>query len=228
MPVSPQPAIPNTDSGFNDWFNTFRTLIAANPTNYGLVSGDATNITNQWNAWNAAYQPTLVPSSRTTPAIATKDNAKYDALAVIRPYYRQIQGNGAVSDALKNGIGVVVPSSTRTPQTTPTSTPVFTLRQLQPLRAQLSYRDNVNPTGKAKPGRNVTVQLFAAFGTEPAEDPSAGSYLVGLTKSPGWIEFDEANRGQVVTIWGRYSITGGAGGVNQEGPFGVPVSFTIA
>jgi hypothetical protein len=228
MPLSPTPAIPNTDSGFNDWFSNFKTLIAANPTNYGLVAGDGTALTNAWNVWNPAYQAVLVPSTSTTPARATKDNAKYDALAVIRPLYRQIQNNDAVSDALKNGVGVVVPATTRTPQVAPTSWPLLTLSQIQPLRAQVRYRDSDNPLGKAKPGRAGTVQIFASFGTEAATDVATAAYFAGITKSPAWLEFPEAERGKVVTLWTRYSITGGAGGVNQDGPFGLPTSFTVA
>lgn len=228
MPLSPTPAIPNTDSGFNSWFDNFRTLINATPGDYGLLAGDATAINNQWLAWDTAYQTVLVPSTSTTPARATKDNAKFDALAVIRPYYRRIQNNTAVSDALKIGVGVVVVATTRTPQVAPTSYPVLTLNELQPMRAKVSYKDSVNPLGKAKPGRNVTVQIWAAYGTDPAPTLEGASYFAGITKSPGWLEFPEERQGATVTLWTRYSITGGAGGVNQDGPFGLPTTFVIA
>lgn len=228
MPISPQPAIPNPDALFNSWFENFKTLINATPANYGLSAGDATNINNRWLAWDLAYQAVLVPSTSTTPARATKDNAKFDALAVIRPYYLAIQNNSAVSDALKIGVGVVVKATTRTPQTVPTSYPVLTLDQLQPMRARFGYKDSVNPLGKAKPNRNATVQIWAAFGDTVPTDLSSASYFAGVTKSPFWLEFSEAQQGKFCTIWTRYSVTGGASGANLEGPFGLPTTFLVA
>jgi len=42
--------IPSRDADLDTWLLNFKTLIAATPTNYGLVAADATAITNAFNS----------------------------------------------------------------------------------------------------------------------------------------------------------------------------------
>ena len=219
--------LPQADSSFNSWFQNFKTLINAAPTDYGLVAGDATAINGQWTSWNAAYQVTLVPATRTSPAIAAKDVARANAESIIRPYAMQIRNNSAVSDSLKVGLGLTIVPTSGTPVPPPTTFPNASLRLATPLVSTLTYQDSDATSGKAKPYGCVGVELVATVGTSPAVDPDVALPKAIVTKSPCRLRWEPSQVGKVATIWGRYLTRSGPGGEVQRGPWSAPTSFTI-
>lgn len=220
------PYIPNKDADFNDWIVNFSTLLSANPTNYGLVAGDATAVATVKTAWVTAYTAATNPATRTSATIATKDGARATAEATIRPYAIRIRDNAAVSDALKIGIGVTIPNTTPTPIPAPTTAPVVSLVSAIPLEQTLAYKE-VGSLGKAKPFGAIAVELWRSVGTVPAVDPAQCDYVGSYTKTPLKQAFDPADQGKTVTYFGRFHTRSGPGGVAQVGPWSSPLSMVI-
>ena len=66
--------IPSKDAQLDDWALNFKTLIAATPTNYGLVAADATAITNAYTSWHTAFLAATNPSTRTKATVGEISN----------------------------------------------------------------------------------------------------------------------------------------------------------
>ncbi len=100
--------IPNKDADFDTFSTQFKTLIAANPTNYGLSSTDATAITTAWTSFHNAYMVATNGSTRNHGTIQTKDQQKANLKSVMQSYGATIRANHAVSDELKINLGLRV------------------------------------------------------------------------------------------------------------------------
>lgn len=221
------PYIPSPDADFALWLDNLATLIAATPTNYGLVMGDATVIS----AANADFQPKYAlatnPSTRTKPTIADKDNSRNAATATVRPYCVQISLNDGVSDALKLGVGVNLPNRARTPIPAPLSQPVAVHVSSNPGVAQLRYYDVTTPTVKAKPFGVIGAEVRQTIGTAPAVSPDAADFVDIWTKTPNTLNFLTGDVGKIVTVWMRWRTKGGPAGASQSGPWSTALSFAI-
>lgn len=219
--------IPASDPGFNTWFLNFKTPVVANPTNYGLVAGDATAINAKWTTWAAAYAAATNILTKNPATVAAKDNARADALLTIRPYTQMIENNAAVSDVLKIGAGLTVRPDTLTPVPAPTTFPALQLRAAFPGQMELQYQDSGTGEGKAKPDGVVSIQLKASIGTAPGTDPDTAPDLVFINKSPRRVNWPTGTAGKVGTIWGRYMTRSGPGGDPQFGPWSTPLIVTV-
>ena len=226
MPSAPY--IPASDPGFDTWLNNLVDLIAANPTNYGLVAGDATAMDTVRDAWNTAYALLANPLTNNSPNVAAKDVARVNAEFVVRPYCQRIRANASVSDALKVGLGLNLRPVTTTPIPPPATFPILGLRSLSPLASIHQYQDSGLGSGKAKPYGSVQVQIVATVANAPAVDPSAALYKATVTKSPFSLQWAPAQQGDTATIWARYITRSGPAGEAQHGNWSAPLSFIIA
>ena len=218
--------IPARDADFAQWLENFATLIAAAPTSYGLTAGDATAISNQNNAFQAAYALATDPATRTTPTIAAKDGARASAEAVVRPFAIQIRNNSAVSVELKAGLGLTIPSTTPTPIPAPIVAPALIVEQAIPLQTTLQARQP-GSAGKAKPFGSIGVEVFVAIGTVAAVDPGQATYAFTATKTPFRYSYGAPDQGKVATFFARYVTRSGPGGIAQSGPFSAPLPITL-
>jgi len=222
------PYIPPSDGGFADWLLNFATLIAADPTAYGLVTGDATAISAQNTAYQAAYTAATDPTTRTSVTVAAKDNAKVAALAVVRPYAQQINANAAVTDDQRTALGLTVRKTVPTPIPEPTAVPVLTLDMLTPLQAKIQARNSETPTSKAKPYGATAVEIFQSVGETFATDPDQCSFVNGFSKTPITLDFLAGQVGKKCTLFARYTTKGSYGGAALKGPWSSPLTFNVA
>lgn len=213
-----QPYIPPPDALFANWLLNFATLIAATPTAYGLIAGDATAISAVNTAFQAAYTVAIDPSTRTAATIAAKDGARATAEATCRPYAIAVRNNASVSDLLKVGLGVTVPNPVPSPIPAPTTEPVVSLVKASPLEMTLAYKE-VGSLGKSKPFGAIGVEVWRSIGTVAATDPAQCSFVGTVTKSPFRQSFLDADRGKIATFFARFSTRSGPGGVAQVGPW---------
>jgi hypothetical protein len=220
------PYIPARDADFSAWLLNFATLIAANPTNYGLLAGDAVTISAVDTTFQAAYTLATNPATRTAPTVAAKDAARVNAEQTVRPYAQRIRNNTAVSDLLKVGLGLTIPSTTPTPIPAPVVAPELGLLSAIPLQQTLTYRDP-SAAGKAKPYGVIGVEVWRAVGVAPAVDPAQASYYATATKSPFRSTFGAGDVGKIVTYFGRFVTRSGPGGIAQAGPFSAPLPLTV-
>lgn len=220
------PYIPAPDADFSTWLANFATLIAVDPTDYGLIAGDSTAIDAQDTAFQAAYLAAINPTTRTSATIATKDAARASAEAVVRPYAMRIRNNTTVSNALKIGLGLTIPSTVPTPIPAPTAAPETGFVKAIPLQTTLSFKDPA-AAGKAKPYGVIGVELFVAVGTVAAVDPAQASYFATYGKSPFQLPFQAGDQGKVATVFTRFVTRSGPGGRSQSGPFSAPLVFSV-
>lgn len=219
--------IPAKDADFDPWLNNFRTLIAANPTDYGLVAGDATIISAAYNAWHAAYVLAVNPATRTTPIIANKDAQRVAAEATVRPYAQQIAKNAGLDPSLIVGLGLNLPNPTRPPIPAPTTVPVLSVDSATFLVHNMSYRDTALGTTKKKPTGSVGIQIYRSIGTVAATDPAQATFYQTWTKSPNRSEFTAEDARKICTYFARWVTKAGPGGTAQTGPWSDPVVATV-
>jgi hypothetical protein len=219
--------IPSKDADFNNWFDNFRTLIAADPTVYGLVVLDATTITASWAAWTTAYSLATNPTTRTAPNVGQKDAQRRSSEAVIRPYAQQIARSSGVAPDLILGLGLNLPNNTRQPIPAPTTSPAFSLVSAAPLLHILGYKDTSLGSTKAKPFGAIGVEIWRSVGTVAATDPLQCRYYQQWTKAPNRSEFDAGEVGKLATYFGRFVTKGGPGGTAQTGPWSAPLVVTV-
>ncbi len=219
--------IPAPLDQFALWLDNFASLIAATPTAYGLIAGDATAISAQNTAFQAAYVISNNPTTRTSPAVANTQAARLVAESVVRPYAVRISLNPSVSDGLKTGVGVTVRSTTPTPVPAPTTQPALSLLSATLLTHQLRYYDVSTPTSKAKPPGAIGLELWCAVGVTPAVDPDQCKYVGSFTKSPLIVTFSGGDQGKKATYFSRWVTAAGPGGRAQVGPWSDPLTLTI-
>lgn len=221
------PYIPSTDADFATWLENLAMLIAATPTDYGLVTGDATIISGVNTSFQAAYLLAVNPATRTAPTIADKDAERTAATATVRPYCIQISQNMGVSDALKLGVGVNLPNTARPRIPAPTTQPVLVHAQSNPGVITLRYYDVTTPLSKAKPFGATGIQIRQIVGTAPAVTPDAADYVDTWTKSPNTVTTLSGDIGKILTLWGRWVTKSGPAGVAQFGPWSTALSVGI-
>lgn len=222
------PYIPAKDADFDTWLLNFTTLLTANPTDYGLVAGDAVICAAQYTAWHPLYLAAINPTTRTSAAIAAKDGARVTAVATVRPYAQQISKNMSVSDALKIGIGVNLPNNVPVPVPPVVTSPSLILQSAAPLQHFLQYRDSATPTSKAKPFGAVALELWRNVGAAAVADPADCSLYALWTKTPNISSFDAPDVGKVATYFARWITRSGTGGVAQPGPWSPALAVVVA
>jgi hypothetical protein len=216
------PYIPARDADFDAWSLNFETVIAANPSAFGLASADATTITSAYNTWHAAYVLVTTPGSRTPPNVANKDVQKAAALVVFRGYANLIQSNQGVTNTNKAAAGLTIRSTGRTPIPTPGTAPIIGLVGNTPGVITFKYSDTATPSTKAKPFGSIQMEFWYQ------ETPGTGSpdvanatYSAVETKSPFAFNTPDGLVGKNITVWGRWQTRRGL-----VGPWSNPLSVT--
>jgi len=215
--------IPTLDGPLDTFVNNFQTLIAASPTAYGLVAGDATAITAAYTAWHAAYLAAVNPTTRTHATITTKNVQKANVLSVVRGYGATIRVNRAITDALKIGLGLHIRDTVPTPVPPPSTYPLLTIDSFNLGTLELHAADQDTPDKKARPTGTSGLLLFSIVGPEPAIEPTGLAFNAFLTRPKFENTFSPADSGKTVTYFGRWT-----NGKGELGPWSPPVSIRIA
>lgn len=223
----PKQYIPPADGAYNDWQVNFAALLTADPTSYGETAAVAANIQALTDTWVGAYNLSTDPSTRTTPTIQDKDNARVSCEASTRIVAIRIRNNTSVTDQQRQDLGLTVVKTTPTPVSAPTSAPVLGLRSANIGVHTLQYTDDAAPDGKAKPEGSIGVELWQAVGEVSAVDPSQAVFGGIKTKSPMRISQKPEDVGKVATYFARFSTRGSAQGEALTGPWSAPLVVTI-
>lgn len=217
------PYIPTRDSVLLLWAQNFSSLITANPTMYGLGTGDATTIAGYTSAYSAALTTAVDPSTKTKASVAAKDSAKATMLVTLRPYAQQIKNNLGVTNDAKVALGLNIPDPSRSPVPAPTTQPLLSIVGALPLQISLRFSDASTPDKRAKPKGVVGLQLFVYVGATVPTDPLAYQFAGIFTKQPFAVNFTGAQKGQLASLIGRWQTRTGL-----NGPWSSPVQMTIA
>ena len=223
MPSLPS-YIPAKESALNTWLLNFTALLTAAPSTYGLGPTDAANVAADVAVWTAAYTPILSPATKTAAAVSAKNSAKVTILAQIRTYAQQISLNSGVTSAAKTAIGVNPRTSTPTPITAPTTSPVLTAQSTSTAGTIIRYRDaTASPSVKSKPYGVTAVQLYALASPTPITDPTALGFLEVATKSPLTAALGSGDAGKTVYFAARWQTRKGL-----VGPWSPIISYIVA
>lgn len=214
---------PTADGPLDAWANNFKTLIAASPTTYGLVTADGTAITAAFTSWHTAYLAAINPSTRTKGTVEAKNVQKASMLGVLRAYAATIRVNRAVSNDLKINLGLHVRDTAPTPVPPPATYPTLTI--LEPMRGvqDLRARDSSSPDRRSKPAGAAGMLLFRAVGTAAVTDPSGAAFLAFAGKTDLAFNFASADNGKVATYFARWTNSKG-----EVGPWSPAASMPIA
>lgn len=224
MPAS---YIPAPDADFDAWMANFSTLLTADPSAYGEDAPTALVVQNAYDAWAAAYLLATDPATRTAPNIADKDAARVTVDAAARPVAQRINARSSVTNIQRSSLGITIRKTTRTPVPAPATAPEVVLRSMVPGVARIQVRDSTTPTTKAKPAGVIGAEMQVLVDAAAGSDPSAGSLAKTITQTPNTLSFTAGQKGQVATVWSRWTTLSGPSGVAQVGPWSAPISFVI-
>jgi hypothetical protein len=103
-----QDYLPSTESELYTWLNRFMSFAGTNMAALGLAAADMTAIGQAVGSFQGALTANLAAQQAAKQATNAKDTAKASCLAALRSLVRQIQARPAVTDALREGLGIGV------------------------------------------------------------------------------------------------------------------------
>ncbi|MEK6701192.1 MAG: hypothetical protein AABZ53_02940 [Planctomycetota bacterium] len=215
--------IPSRDADLESWLQNFKTLIAATPTNYGLVAADGTAITTSYTAWHTAFLAATNPTTRTKITVAAKNQQKALTLVLVRGYAATIRANLAVSDAFKAGLGLHIKDTQPTPVPPPSTYPVLAIRSMGAGLQNLIATDQGASDSRARPVGSAGLLIYRAIATGPVGEPTAATFLAFVGRPALQSTFISADSGKTATYFARWTNAKG-----EMGPWSPPVSLPIA
>ena len=219
----PNDSIPTPDPEFHTWVVPFSAYVAANATAMGVDPADVAPLTAAVTVWTTAYPAHKTASGSAIAARTNKDQARSGIENVARPLIQQLQASSKVTDAQRNSMKINVRSTSRTPASVPTTSPMASVDTSRRLQHVISYRDSTSPNSKKKPAGVAYCEIWAKVGGPAPTDVSQLTYLGNASKTPQMEEYTGAQAGLTVYYWLRWVNTRG-----DKGPWSEPVSATIA
>lgn len=215
--------IPNRDADFDVFLNNFADKVAAAPTSYGLVTGDGTAIDAVRDSWVTAWGLANDVNTSTSPVRSAKRARRAEATAVMRAQASVVRANAGVSDALKEGLGIVIPDTNNTNVPPPTTFPLLSLVRGESGIHVLRARDSGTPQSNAKPVGATGLRLYQGIGVAPITDPTQATFIDIVTSNPIVVPLDAANDGKKCTYFARWTTARGL-----VGPWSGPLAYTAA
>jgi len=223
----PAPYIPAKDADAINWGNNFATLLTANPTAYGEDAPTALVVQNAFDAFDAAYQQAIDPSTRTPATVSDKDAQRVNFEATVRPVAQRINARDSVTNEQRSSLGITVRKTTRTPVPAPATKPVFSIRNQQQGVLEFQVRDETTPTSKAKPFGVIGVDVHVFVGDQPPAELEDYPLNKTTGKTPNTLAFDLAQSGETARVACRWTTRSGPGGVAQKGPWSDVTTFVV-
>jgi len=170
-----------------------------------------TSLTNQTTAQNAAQ---LATENRQISQAALETE--------LQQFNTQMQASPTVTNTQREGMGLPVYDTTRTPVAVPTTRPVLQVDTSQKLQHTISFSDQATPERRRKPEGVRAVKIFQKIGSLPPVDVSECDYVADDTNSPYINFFDGADTGKTV-----YYLAFRVNTRDQRGPVSETVSATV-
>lgn len=217
--------IPASDSNFDAWQASFVSSAHDHMDSLGLSTSDLEPIDTHQAQWNAAFSQHLAARNSARGARETKDDARRDYEAAIRPLVRRLQANSEVSNAERAILGINIPSDP-TPAPVPNTRPVaMVVNSGQRLEHTITFSDERTPTRRAKPTGIVGAEVWVAVGIVgegalPAMSQYGFRGLEGRARSK--VHFEPADGGKMAHYILRWVNTRG-----EKGPWSAVVSATV-
>ena len=212
---------PDTEGELNVYLLTAVPYILANEKRFNLNAANKQKLTDGLTLWNTTYKLASDPTTRTTIAIANKDDAKEALLTVLRAVYGDIPDSVVTNqDRATLGIKAGANNGKRTPAPVPATKPIAKVDHSKRLEHTIHFSDSVKQ-GKGKPDGVHGCQIWYAMDEAPKTIDDL-RYLATDTKTPYVHHFEIEEAGKTVWYWLRWENTR-----NEVGPWSEPVSATV-
>lgn len=200
--------------------------ITADPSGYGLTSGQAVTLTTQSDDLTAAYNLSTAPETRTPVTVQAFKDQRTVTTSTIEAYNKIAQLVPATPEAL-TAAGFPVYKTSRSPQTPITAGIGLELISAVEGVTRISARNPETPTSKKKPADTGAIELAIAIGTTVAIDPAQANDTRYYTKTPLDIMTEPSQRGKIMVVWARYQSKGSIGGQKVYGPWSMPLQVNL-
>jgi hypothetical protein len=214
--------LPAREAELVTWVNTFKALITAAPTTYGLTAADASSYgtlaTNFINAYNVAQ----ADATRSPSNIIAKTQAKVNLLRSTRQLAGIIQKFPGTTDQMRSDLGLTVPVQPA-PIPQPGAAPELVVLKRDGVAVLIRLVD-ANSTRRGKPPGVQGARLYSFVGANPPADVDGWKFEGQITRTRALVVFpaDTAPGTKVWLIACWYNPRG------EVGPACDPVSAYIA
>lgn len=158
------------------YLQSVSTLITANPTDYGLDAGQATDLATRVGTLTTEIANQETARSAAKAQSATTQTADSDAESYFRNLAAIAVADPLVDDAMLATIGLARRDPNPSPRPAPATAPEFTLLKLEPNLAYFSFRDagSAGPRGRATNAIGVQVSLVNASAPPLPDEANLG------------------------------------------------------
>jgi hypothetical protein len=217
--------IPNRETEFNAWLPNFVTVASANSGVLNLSPAQVTALTTLMDTYTGAFTEHVTQQAVARAQREAKDEARRAVIADIRPMVRVIQANKAISDVLREQLGITIPKTDKTPAPVPTTSPIAQVEDIESFIHILRITDSVsNKTAKPNGVDGLEIwQKIVPAGQAAPTDPDELAFAGFATTSKITRDFDASDAGKMVYYRSRWVNTTG-----KTGPWGPQVGATIA
>lgn len=222
--------IPDSDRGAADWMDSFASALLQDPHRFGVAPATAAYVRQIVDEYLHALTVATTPPTRTTPAIATKDERRNNAKALCRDVAQQIKLNNGVSTEAKKVLGIRPRNPARRQVTAPGSSPILKIITNAGGGHLISCNDSPSPERKAKPFGVKAIQIYKHIG-KLGEQPEASvqdiemdcRFVGQFNRTPFMVKHQRGEKGRTITYWGRWISTR-----SETGPWSLPASMIAA
>lgn len=232
--------IPRTDGDFSTWAKNLLNLVNDHQFDWPVNGGFLIDANDAQETWAAAYAAAVAARAAAEAATKTKQQARADYEAALRPLVRQLQALPEVSDADRANLGITIRTKGPRSVPPPTSRPVAIVASGERLTHALRLVDEAGlTTGGSARGRTARprgaarAEVFVAL-TPPGSPapppprpvdsaPTVYRYVGSVSDGSTTLTFDAAKGGQQAHYLARWVNTAG-----EPGPWSETVSATVA
>jgi len=214
--------LPQTDPALLSWSVNFSTLITAMPTAYGLTALQAASYQAVHDIFAEKYQISQDPSTRTRPAIAAKDQARFNLKYQARLLAKLVEGTASVTDAQKYSLGLNV-RAMPSPIPVPGMRPGTDIVSVAGRTVRMHIHDSASSNKRGKPAGVALAWVYSYVGETYPSDPTEWNFEGATTRANFAIVFPN-------TVAGGTQVWVCAAWVNakqQAGPTSIPVTTNL-
>lgn len=184
--------LPSREADLVTWSANMSTLINADPTSYGLTLTQASDYAALQTAYANAYTTANNDSTRTTPAIVAKNNAKQALIVSTRQLVDIIQAYPGTTDQMRADLQITIRDTEPTPIDPPTTPPSISVVSRYDRTVTLRIFDGTNPTSRAKPENVQGAAIFSYVGDDAPTTNEQWKFEHQATRNPVTITFPES------------------------------------
>ena len=201
--------IPDPDDEFHTFMTEkFSPYLAGNGASMGLASGKLTRLSNAITRWGYAWTGLQNAQAALDGAVDEKTNSRAELESAARDLAQDMQRSSTVTDVQRDGAGVPIRSTTKTPVAVPTTAPTITrMVRSAPCVLRIFFADSATPDSRAKPDGVSQIEIREQIGgTEPTNCDTM-QFLGSASRAPFSAHFEMADLGKPVFLAARWVNT---------------------